>query len=118
VNSSADTERGEAVGIPSLTTGVKAAVPKNNLAMAGGSIVGDGKQSSMPTRGQLLKKKTADNLDVGKPAAEQMHGDARSEQKSTADPNNNSKFLDLNEKQQLIFRYFMNMNFPLKSIFV
>jgi len=51
VNSSADTERGEAVGIPSLTAGVKAAVPKNNLAMAGGSIVGDGKPSSMPNRG-------------------------------------------------------------------
>lgn len=72
VNSSADTERGEAVGIPSLTAGVKAAVPKNNLAMAGGSIVGDGKPTSMPNRGQLLKKKTDDNLNVGKPQVDRI----------------------------------------------
>jgi len=98
VNSSADTERGEAVGIPSLTAGVKAAVPKNNLAMAGGSIVGDGKPTSMPNRQQLLKKKTDDNLHVGKPAGEHMPGDMRSEQKSTADQNNNSKFLIFNLK--------------------
>lgn len=53
VNISADTERGEATGIGIVGAGV--AIPgsiagKSNLAMAGGSILGD--------KSSLLKKKT------------------------------------------------------------
>lgn len=69
VNSS-DTERGEA-GIGLMKNTAPKAAPKNNLAMAGGAIVGDDKNLN---KNSLLKKKTDANLT-------QQH-----------DPNANSKY--------------------------
>jgi hypothetical protein len=53
VNSS-DTERGEA-GLSLMKNTAPKAAPKNNLAMAGGAIIGDDKN---PNKNSLLKKKT------------------------------------------------------------
>ena len=55
--------------------------------MAGANIMGADHQSSMPNRNQLMKKKTDDMMHVGKPQA-----DMKSELKSTAEQNNNSKY--------------------------
>jgi hypothetical protein len=49
-----DTERGEA-GIGLMKSTATKVNPKNNLAMAGGSIMGDEKN---PNKNSLLKKKT------------------------------------------------------------